>query len=129
MKTMFVLTAGEYSDYRVLGVFSSKEKAEEVYAKRKDTGRDYCHAVEEYFLDNDPHTPNGLKSYAVIMKRDGGVTDIQINPEGYGIYTDDFVSWHRDRRFYMWARNEKQAVKIANERRTRMIADNQWPLA
>ena len=125
-KKMYVLTVGEYSDYRVLGVFSSPELAEEVYAKRKDIGRDYCHSVEEYFLNNDPNAPEGMKPCSVIMRRDGSVTNIQINPDGSSTYEDQFISEKIDRRFYMWARDDKHAVKIANERRTKMIAENQW---
>ena len=124
--TIFVLTAGEYSDYRVLGVFSSKEKAEEVYAKREVTGRDYCHAVEEYFLDNDPNTPEGMKSCSVLMRRDGMVVDIKVDTNGGRLCLDAFFSKKLDRKFFMHARNEKHAVKIANERRTKMIAENRW---
>ena len=52
--TIFVLTKGEYSDYRITGVFSSKELAEAAKAKMTE-GKDNYHAgyndLEEYELD------------------------------------------------------------------------------
>ena len=30
--------------------------------------------------------------------------------------------------FFVWATDEKHAVKIANERRTQFLASNKWPI-
>jgi hypothetical protein len=61
---VFVVTRGEYSDYGIIGVCSTKEKAEELKKLTED--------------------------------------------------------------FYMWAKDELHAVKIANERRIRLIESNSW---
>lgn len=47
LKTAFVVTSGEYSDYRVDGVFSDKEKAE--FFADKDNDR----SIEEYDIDDE----------------------------------------------------------------------------
>ena len=45
-KTIYVVTEGEYSDYRIMAVFSSKKKADAYF---KEVGS--SNSVEEYVLD------------------------------------------------------------------------------
>lgn len=49
MKNIFVVTSGQYSDYSITAVFSTRELAEEFI---KDFPRRYCdqHRIEEYAL-------------------------------------------------------------------------------
>lgn len=47
LKTAYVVTSGEYSDYRVDGVFSDKEKAD-LFAKKTDD-----RTIEEYNIDDE----------------------------------------------------------------------------
>ena len=69
MSKVYLVTDGDYSDYRVLGVYSSMEKAEHaklLYAADND--------VEEYELDAVPESPPGLLAYVVIMELSGDVS-------------------------------------------------------
>ena len=51
-KTAFIVTAGEYSDYRIEGVFSSKPKAEAYVAEfRKERHYDHDISIEEWGID------------------------------------------------------------------------------
>jgi hypothetical protein len=49
MATIYVVTAGAYSDYHIAGVFSSKEKAAKFCPLATDDGREA--RIEEYELD------------------------------------------------------------------------------
>jgi hypothetical protein len=52
MTTVWIVTQGEYSDYHIVGVFSTKEAAEALCA-RINAKEDYDKAqVEEYDVDN-----------------------------------------------------------------------------
>jgi hypothetical protein len=61
MAKIYVVTSGDYSDYRIDAVFSTKEKAEELLARkghhRSDGGENYVrygrYTIEEYDLDPD----------------------------------------------------------------------------
>lgn len=53
MKTVFVVTIGEYDDYRIVGVFSTKEKAEG-YGRRYPDPTFYGYtrySIEEWTVD------------------------------------------------------------------------------
>lgn len=52
MTTVYVVTQGEYSDYRIVGVYSTKEAAEAL-CKKLNTRKYHDEAqVEEYGVDN-----------------------------------------------------------------------------
>lgn len=51
---IYLVTTGEYSDYRVEGAFSTKEKAEKLIAKFKKYKTESY--IEEYELDNAMET-------------------------------------------------------------------------
>lgn len=125
MTIIYACESWEYSDYRVDALFSHREDAE-FYAKVNG-----CDVVERQ-LDPDVMTQYraGLHWYCVVMNRDGRVryveaetSDEQHCDQGpraeRGSPGDEWL-------FYMWAKNKTHAVKIANERRTGLIATNQW---
>ena len=124
MSKVYLVTDGDYSDYRVLGVYSSMEKAEHaklLYAADND--------VEEYELDAVPESPPGLLAYVVIMELSGDVSHMwQESVKGFKSrwhpgdpYGSAPVAWFR-----IWARDEQHAVKIANEWRAQIIAMGLW---
>jgi hypothetical protein len=67
MATMYLVTAGSYSDYRVLGVYDTPEKAERARVLYD------ADDVEEFTLNDIPETPPGLLPWRVVMKKDGSV--------------------------------------------------------
>lgn len=60
-KTIYVVTSGEYSDYRIEGVFTDKDKAE-AFADRNPK-----YEIEEYPANPDFDKPNGKTWYRVAI--------------------------------------------------------------
>lgn len=116
MTTAYILTEGEYSDYHIIGVYSTEElakKAQFVYADSQ---------IEEYQLDNVPDYPPGMKAWYVNINANkpekpgcsqmspGWGTKIPFESE----YTD-----HTGRSNYLvycWAVDEEHAIKIAQDK-------------
>jgi hypothetical protein len=129
MTTIYVVTDGEYSDYHIVGVYSTLENAERM---KKETGSS---DIEEYELDEFvAQLREGLQPYSVTMERDGYATARESSPTGT---IDLFLSWYgymengrRMRKSVLtgkvWATSVQHAVKIANERRVFLIASNEW---
>lgn len=142
---MYVLTAGEYSDYRIKGVYSTREKAESVKVHVED-----ANDIEEYELDVMLEVPDGHSLFSINMKEDGTVFDpwgrnnispglpdgVEILPVEKLFYlkfdgSSDAVYYAYQPRtayrcFYVIAKDSTHAIKIANERRAQLIALNQF---
>jgi hypothetical protein len=122
---LYMVTDGNYSDYHVCGVYSTPEKAErarQLYA---------ADGIEEMDLDAMPDAPDGMARWIVMMNRDGhssSVRHVDASPEW--LFEDQFYRSESTEAsewgFTMWARDEEHAVKIANERRIQLLANNQW---
>lgn len=123
---MYVTTHGEYSNFGVSGVYSTKEKA---LASGCEEDR-----IEEYILDSeDFHAAMlriGKKRFHVAMYRDGQAEWVR---ECESSANSDEPQIHIPRpphKSYLtmevWANDKQHAVKIANEYRTRAIAEGRW---
>jgi len=145
MKTIYAVSSGSYSDYRVNALFSSKKLAKEfIEAMEKDTiyGGDY-NDIEEYELD--PPTVDFIKRgysvWNVLMLQDGTVERThKTDNDKYDI--GDVGScriWERTKapayrgkdildalNMKVWAKTEQAAIKIVNEKRAQMIAAGKW---
>ena len=126
MLQVYVVTDGDYSDYRILGIYSSEAHAvhaRAVYAAGNE--------IEEYVLDAIPSSPPGLFAYGIAMDADGNG-----NPRwGKAIqrlsndnFTPDVHPYGDDKHVYfkVWATDPTHALKIANEMRVQRIADGSW---
>ena len=138
-KKVFVVTAGEYSAYRVIGIFTSEEKAQEF----KDTFPcgDY-NEIETYDLDPNyvELVQHGYYIWRVLMLKDGTVEVIRKLDIDVAYVTDmGFHVWARSKspaykgkgvqdclNATLWAKTEKQAIKIVNEKRAQMIAEGKF---
>ncbi len=125
MKIYFV-ERGSYSDYSVVGVYSTLALAERAKAL-------YCaDEITERELDAMPVAPEGMLLYSVVMDQNGRVMfghDVPQSAESAALYLKDEWRPYSDGVFvcfYMWADSSESAVKIANEKRTRLIAENRW---
>lgn len=141
MTTVYLVADGSYSDYRVLGVYSTPEKAErarDLYQADND--------VEPFDLDAMPDAPPGLVGWTVQMDRDGNTRSVDRSAAPDAPYALDWSigwvpapdglprPWESKNApvtgpcvaFPVWASDAPHAVKIANERRTRLIADGLW---
>ncbi len=129
--SIWVVEQGRYSDYRVVGVFSTEANARAVASL---VGRDASTmqweqpTVSEWPLDPGvSELAQGYTPFSVWMLRDGTVENCESAFEVYGLTTGE--KWLEDDRLHtvVWAKDDTHAIKIANEIRTRMIAENEWP--
>jgi len=133
MKSVWVIESGTYSDYSVDGIFSSEENAE--LALKMLVNSDA--SIAEWSLDPKVlEIRKGLKPYLVFMKRNGDVDTIIefffINDQEpdiihrYGRVKYSYKDSYDVLRVYTWARDERHAIKIANEKRAQKIALGEW---
>ena len=134
MKYVWVVEGGEYSDYRVAGVFSKKE-----HAVRANKALSTKLEVAKWPLDPCvKELLQGYKKYSVVMLRDGTTEDVRLELYTYN-FVDSVFLWKRTEvpaykgkgipdalSAIVWAKDEKHAVKIVNEKRTEMIANGKW---
>lgn len=121
---IYVATAGEYSDYHIVGVFSSESRLREALP---DGSKYNC---EEYDIDELPAIPKGMKAFRVHLKKNGDV----LYPVDGGDYEDaGYVSfrnssWHGGEHVVaeVLATDEQHAVKIVNEMRIQRLASGKW---
>jgi hypothetical protein len=133
---VWVIEQGAYSNYRVVGVFSSKANADLV-AKAVNGSDNYDEAkVSKWELDPAVSELNaGLSMFYVTMAKDG--TTERAAAAGLVSYyiSGEMSVWKRSEapaykgknvqdavNCTVWAKDGKHAVKIANEFRTQMIA-------
>lgn len=127
---VYVCTSGDYSDFKIEGIFSTKEKAEEYYNFFKD-----LNDIEEWELDNFGFDKfKGSQFYKVTVDLEGNKKNIEVTkscscdfPENrYSLYNEnrDDATKERFGYGYCWAKDEEHALKIINEQRAQYIAGN-----
>ncbi len=135
MKTVWAIEQGSYSDYHVVGIYSTKEKADAVAAKLGG-GYDTPTVVEWPLDPAADEVCAGLEPWRVYMLYDGTVERVerQEAASGYEILgstdihhrgTSNAPVWRgkQDCLFVAcWATDVEHAVKIANEKRAQKIA-------
>ena len=123
-KVVYVVTAGDHSDYHIEGVFSSKENAEAFIASPVGRGE-----VEEWSIDlGMDAVEEHLRPIFIAMDRNGNLI-LSHSPSFLTGY-----EWSRKppelvgdvMKLTVLARDRQHAVKIANEKRVQLIAMNQW---
>lgn len=117
---IYLVTDGNYSDYKVLCVCSTMEKAME--AKRL---YDAYNEIEEFNLDFLPDHPRGMFLYFIKMDLNGNVEICRQQSIEYGDLSGKKWNLSCDRKsviFIVWGEDKKHAIKIANERRAELKA-------
>ncbi len=126
MKTIYLVTEGEYSDYHVAAAFSTEALARD-YMDKFDGDN-----IDEYELDPQKQSlPNGMNVYSVDMFRDGSTNNLYYDNTDR---LDELVEPHIERDFYkngvltgeVLARDKIHAAKIMNEKRVQLIALGEW---
>lgn len=107
--TIYVLTEGDYSDYHIIGVYSTKELAEKAQFLYP------CSEIEEYSLDNVSQYPPGMRAWCVDIKNGKLHYTGQMNPH---MVVPSEHSWNdlnggNTYIVYCWATDEEHAQKIA----------------
>ncbi len=134
-RSVWVIEQGSYSDYRVVGVFSSQQNAELVAARLADN---YDQPeVQEWALDPCVDDINaGRTTFFVVMAMDGTVERCEAATlSGYEV-GETVRLWERTKApayrgkqgvqdavsGTVWATDTEHAVKIVNERRIQYLA-------
>ena len=139
---VWTIESGQYSDYRVDGIFSTRENAEAVAAKLTSEGKGWHdYRIEERELDPGVEgLREGYGCFVVWMLRDGTVESVR--QWEWDISDSTPEVWRRSQapinqgknvpdclNTTVFARDEQHAIKIANEQRAQLIANNEWPEA
>lgn len=129
MSKVWWVETGSYSDYAVLGVYSTKENADLAAAQQGGS------VVEVELDENIQRWKLGERFYQVFMERDGrsAISNLPSgNPRAPILYPFR-PGWGGAApcKSYLivsgWFRSRQQAVKATNEMRAEMIATNAWP--
>lgn len=132
MDKVYIVTDGEYSDYRVVGVFDEKQKAQAMVDLYD------CNELIEEFALNKLYAPeeNGLYLFKVWFKDDGEVTKVKAEMDTMTAIDTLYLLRSKDQEAYyynysagyttMWARDKEHAIKTYSERRAFLIAENKY---
>jgi len=122
---IYIVSDGNYSDYHIKGIYSTREKAE--YAKELYLAEN---EIWETTLDYLPEHPNNCLPWYVTMDSEGNVTNsgredpAVISGSKWGAY---YLKEEGVKKlqfvFKMWATDEEHAIKIASEYRRRLLAE------
>ncbi len=136
MTKIWVIEQGEYSDYRVVGVYSTRENAEAAQAWLKVGHEDegytyYTPEIVEWELDPGLDEINsGRKPWFCRMCYDGSVYDCQPTERSFDTEPPQLIEPSFNRAEFLvatvWATDREHAIKIVNEIRVQMIANNEW---
>ena len=119
MAKIYIVTSGDYSDYGIEAVFSTKEKAEE-YVQQHGTN----YRIEDYDIDEEV-VKKEIKIWEVIMCFDNFEViecNVGLYGDGWGSHMKDtfkyFLTWVNQERvsLYVEADCMDRAIKIASER-------------
>jgi hypothetical protein len=126
MPKVFLVTSGSYSDYHVVGVFSTRENAERVINDADKSDYDSAY-IEEYDIDPTIDELNqGLTMYRVLMTVEGDTKEIEKVEGISSVRSFSCTTVRNDLNMSVWAKDETHAVKIVNEKRLQRIAENNW---
>lgn len=118
MSKIYIVTDGDYSDYRIVGASTSKEAAERI---KTALGADY---LEEFEDGGSAIISPGLRPFFVKISMLGVVHSVGsvTNPYDFQARFD----WDGNISTGMWAQDTEHAIKIANERRAQLVALDAW---
>lgn len=126
---VYLVTSGDYSDYRVEAVFFERAEADLFVAWGGEPGTYDAWTVEEWRVGFPAAYRPGTRPWRVIMARNAAS---RVAPSaGMEESEGPITAWARGRPFRAWtwevfARDAQHAVKIANERRAWLIATGEW---
>lgn len=114
---VYIVSTGCYSDWSIVAICSSEEKAKDVMALYPKSD---LNEIETWELDAHGNRP-GQRIWQVRMNPEGETSWVEPCPHLH----EDYIS-SPERCFHMFAKDKTHAVKIANERRIQLLAENKW---
>lgn len=128
IEKVYIVTAGEYSDYHIVGVYSSKENAKMVKNKiNKNSDWDWAD-IEVWQVDRGIEELKKHKSiYYVELNKRGDVIEVEKCWDDFAFRGVDVFesSISGNLHTYVWANTKEEAVKIASERRTKYLVEKE----
>jgi len=127
VKKVYIVTAGEYSDYHIVGVFDIKELAE-AFCRKTNFPPFYPAEVEEWEVNNTEYLKMlDFDAWRVYLNGEGEITGVEkISFDEYlghmewsqmegspGMLTFRYPEWVE---VFCLAKDREHAVKIASER-------------
>ena len=129
LQAVFLVTRGDYSDYRVCAVFTEKALAEKYIDSFKGNSYDEFR-IEKYTLNPYQYElKHGYKPFFLRMTKDGNCTEINVKDSSFGFEDEDIdvgIDVNKNMYISIFAKDETHAIKIANEKRVQLIAENRW---
>lgn len=132
MGKVFIVTSGSYSDYGIDAVFSSEELAKKFIESFAVSGY-MSMDIEEWELNPfDEDLKRGRKPYMLRINKEGHAYDIELEDSTYGF---DCQNRNQKKPFYdnkkslvlhVFADDENHAIKIANEKRVKILEADAW---
>jgi hypothetical protein len=128
---IWVVTSGRYSGYGIVGLCSTKEKADRLRETVHDGNEPFLMEVDEL----EHIVPVGFSGWRVDMARDGEVRNTeawaiqvenQLGAFPYGEQCKEPSNVDNCYSFVVVAKDKQGAVKVANEKRAQLIALNAW---
>ena len=118
VKTIYVVTCGEYSDYRIIAATTDKEKAERIHAMYCGTGygSDRANDIEEYI---DGRIEDSYPKWAVNFDSEGNVIMVGGPYDGEIMFDEGTVHKAKYRDGYkveVYAEDREHASKIASDK-------------
>lgn len=120
---VFVVTEGDYEDEQIRAVCSTLKKAQ--LAKRLYNS---TNGIAEWELDNLPEHPKNTFPFMVKMDVNGNLADVistdysSLGTEWEPEYSNNPVNVI----FRVWAKDEEDAVNVADKKRLELIKNNEW---
>ena len=123
MSKMYVVTVGEYSDYRICGVFDLENLAQKFI---DSFGEKNNMNIEEYSLN--PYSIEMSKDYKPFFIRMTSAGECTQAKSGIDFNSDTCYGFDNKNQLYcsVFAKDEKHAIKIVNEKRIQILAANTW---
>ena len=131
-KSVFVVTSGCYSDYHIVGIYDTREKADQL-VKTLDDGNVEEHVLNPFITEIN----KGLSIFTVEMKANGDTIRVERERCAPGDWDysykltatiEPICCWKERNNAetifgkQVFARDEKHAVKIVNELRAQKLA-------
>jgi hypothetical protein len=107
--SIYILTEGNYSDYHIIGAYSTEELAKEAQSLYPDA------EIEEYGLDYIPEYPPGMTAWHVHLSDNEITYTYQTNPFSDNVPKEIYYDRRGEKGcvYYLWAVDKEHAEKIA----------------
>lgn len=114
--TVYAVERGQYSDYEVGPLFSTRELAESYIAMFDQWSEMRVVEYELDPVDMTRHVREGHKSFCVRMTKTGDVVELKTDAVPWADY-GTIETYGDSLAMHIFARDKEHATKIANERR------------